>query len=65
MYLKPEGSDSRESGIVASSKTGAGCETGWVCGGVNNGTLFSSRGGNDIPADCQYKLRTINQKLIW
>lgn len=51
-YLRPEASDCREACIAASSYE-VGLTTGWVCGGVKNGTLFSARGGNSTPADCQ------------
>lgn len=50
LYLSPEGSDWREAWTAASSY-GVGCDIGWLCGGVNNGTLFSSLGGNSSPAD--------------
>lgn len=52
-YLRSEASDCREACIAASSYANSGGTTGWVCGGVNNGTLFTSCGGNSIPADCQ------------
>lgn len=50
LYLSPEGSDWREAWTAASSY-GVGCVIGWLCGGVNKGTLFSSFGGNSTPAD--------------
>lgn len=52
-YLRPDASDCREAWIAASSYADSWWTTGWVCGGVKNGTLFSSRGGNSTPADCQ------------
>lgn len=71
-------SDWRDAWTAASSYVDAGwgiggCTSGCVCGGVNSGTLFSSRGGKSTPADCQllnqYKLndkgckeRTENRK---
>lgn len=53
IYLSPETSSSREARTAASSYGEVGCTIGCVCGGVNNGTLFSARGGNSTPADYQ------------
>lgn len=51
-HLRSDASDWREAWIAASSNSAAEWRTGWVWGGVKNGTLFSSRGGNSTPADC-------------
>ena len=53
MYLSPEVSDSREAWTATSSYWEVGWTIGCVCGGVNNGTLFPSRGGKSTPADYQ------------
>jgi hypothetical protein len=51
-HLRSDASDWREAWIAASSNSTAEWTIGWVCGGVKNGTLFSSLGGNSTPADC-------------
>jgi len=51
-HLRSDASDWREAWIAASSNSAAELTIGWVWGGVKNGTLFSSLGGNSTPAAC-------------
>lgn len=55
-YLRPEASDCKEASIAASLYSVTGEIIGWVWGGVKNGTLLSSRGGNSTPAACDIYL---------
>lgn len=63
-YLRPEAFDLREVSIAASSYCAEDPTVDRVTGGVKNGTLFCSRGGNLTPADCKslkmYRNKNIN-----